>query len=402
MSPTARAAAMLGAIALLALALPPAVTSVAVVVFAAALVTDTLLARRPLKLRRTVPTVLARGVPASLRVDALPEGRGRVEVRQPRVPDIDIEPATARSALDSTVIARRRGQHVLPAVAARRDGPLGLGSWYFRGDARAEIVVYPDVPAARRLALAVRRGRFRAPGRHTRGPLGLGTEFETIRDYRPDDDVRQINWRATARTGRPMSNQYRIEQDRDVVCLVDAGRLMAAPLADRTRLDAALDAVTAVAFAADELGDRSGVLAFDREVLRDVPPRRRGGERVLRAIYDLEPRSTDSDYDLAFRRVGGGKRSLVLVLTDLLDEAAGRALLDAVPVVARRHAVVVASVRDPDLDAALAAVPRVPHDVYRTVVALDVVDARARVATALRRAGAEVLEAPPATFTEAC
>lgn len=402
MSPTTRAAIVLGAIALLALLVPAAVALALAGAFAIALVADTVLARRPLLLRRTVPSVLARGVPAELCVDALPEGRGRVEVRQPRLPDIEIEPAVARAGLDATIVARRRGSHVLPAVAARRDGPLGLGSWYFRGDARAELTVYPDVPAARRLALAVRRGRFRAPGRHTRGPLGLGTEFETIRDYRPDDDVRQINWRATARTGRPMSNQYRIEQDRDVVCLVDAGRLMTAPLGDRTRLDAALDAVTAVAFAADELGDRSGVLAFDREILREVRPRRRGGERVLHAIYDLEPRSTDSDYDLAFRRVGGGKRSLVLVFTDLLDEAAGRALLDAVPVVTRRHAVIVASVRDPDLDAALARLPVRPHDVYGTIVALDVVGARARVAAALRRAGADVLEAPPGTFTEAC
>ena len=92
------------------------------------------------------------------------------------------------------------------------------------------MLVYPDVSAARRLVIALRRGRFREPGLRTRGPLGLGTDFESIRDYLPDDDVRQINWIATSRVGRPMSNEYRIEQDRDVVCLLDAGRLMAAPL----------------------------------------------------------------------------------------------------------------------------------------------------------------------------
>ena len=69
-----------------------------------------------------------------------------------------------------------------------------------------------------------------------------------------------------------MSNQYRIERDRDVVCVVDCGRLMAAPLADRTRLDAALDAAVAVAAVADELGDRCGVIAFDGEVLRSPAP----------------------------------------------------------------------------------------------------------------------------------
>ena len=83
--------------------------------------------------------------------------------------------------------------------------------------------MYPDLLAARRLALSVRQGRFRDQGISARGPLGLGTEFELVRDYLPDDDIRQVNWRATARLGRPMSNQYRIEQDRDVIVVVDAG-----------------------------------------------------------------------------------------------------------------------------------------------------------------------------------
>ena len=93
--------------------------------------------------------------------------------------------------------------------------------------------MFPDLLAARRLALSVRQGRFRDQGISARGPLGLGTEFELVRDYLPDDDIRQVNWRATARLGRPMSNQYRTEQDRDVIVVVDAGRLSAAPLPRR-------------------------------------------------------------------------------------------------------------------------------------------------------------------------
>ena len=259
--------------------------------------------------------------------------------------------------------------------------------------------MYPDVFAAHRIVSALRRGRFRDPGLRTRGPLGLGTDFESIRDYAPDDDVRQINWRATARVGRPMSNVYRIEQDRDVVCLVDAGRLMSAPLETEhttlTRLDAAVDAVTMVALVADELGDRCGVTVFDAEILRRLAPRRNGGQAT-------QPRAVDADYDLAFRLIGGAKRALVLVFTDLLDEAAARSLINAVPVLSRRHALVVASVRDPDLDAALRQPPQRPRDVYASAVALDVLDAKRRVAVRLRHAGAQVVEAPPAALGEAC
>jgi uncharacterized protein (DUF58 family) len=169
-----------------------------------------------------------------------------------------------------------------------------------------------------------------------------------------------------------------------------------------TRLDAAIDAVTAVALVADELGDRCGVTAFDREVRKRVSPRRAGGETVVHTIFDLEPRPVDSDYELAFRSVGGSKRSLVLVLTDLVDEAAAQSLLHAVPVLARRHAVVIASVRDPDLDAAVHIPPRVARDTYTAVVALDVLDARSRVVVRLRHAGAEVVEAAPSRLNEAC
>jgi uncharacterized protein (DUF58 family) len=264
------------------------------------------------------------------------------------------------------------------------------------------VLVYPDLPTAFRLALAVRQGRFRETGQRSRGPLGLGTDFESIREYLPDDDVRQVNWPATARVGRPMSNQYRVEQDRDVVVVVDVGRLMAAPLGDRTRLDAAVDAAAAVAFVADEVGDRCGAVAFDAEVRRTVSPRRKGGRAVIGGLFDLEPTSADSDYELAFRTVRGLKRAFVLVLTDLLDEAAARTLVDAVPLLARRHAVAVASAADTDLDAIVRREPGSALDVYAAAVALDVLDARSRVAAQLRRAGADVLEAPPERLAAAC
>ena len=139
-----------------------------------------------------------------------------------------------------------------------------------------------------------------------------------------------------------MSNQYRIERDRDVICAVDCGRLMAAPFADRTRLDAALDAAVAVAAVADVLGDRCGAIAFAGTVLRSLPARRAGARDVVTSLFDLEPLAEESDYELAFSRIKGVKRAFVLVLTDLLEETAAQPLVEALPVVARRHAVCVA------------------------------------------------------------
>jgi len=401
-SPRPRAAYLLAAAAVAALVLPWPVAAVAFAVVAAVTVVDALAARRPPRLERTVPHVLSRGVAAPFRIEVVGPVPGRIRLRQPLPPDVRATPSEADERLEGTIVARRRGRHTLAVPAARVDGPLRLGCWYHRAGEQAEIVVYPDLVAAFRLALAVRQGLFRETGERSRGPLGLGTDFESIREYLPDDDVRQVNWPATARVGRPMSNQYRVEQDRDVVLVVDCGRLMAAPLGDRTRLDAAVDAVAAVASVADEVGDRCGAVAFDTEVRRSVSARRKGARGVIRAVFDLEPTRADSDYELAFRAVRGLKRAFVLVLTDLLDESAARTLVEAIPLLARRHAVAVASSTDTDLDAILRREPSAPVDVYAAAVALDVLGARARVTAQLRRAGADVLEAPPDRLGAAC
>ncbi len=400
MTPTPRAAAALAIVALSLLVLPVPAAVLLAVGLVGAVGVDAWLVRKPPLVDRRVPARLARGVPATLQLDAADPARLRV--RQPVPADLELLPAEGERELTGRLLARRRGRHVLPKPVARRTGPLGLAAWTHEVGEEAEVLVYPDLPAARRIASAVRTGRFRDEGLRRRGPLGLGTEFESVRDYSPDDDIRQVNWRATARVGRPMSNQYRVERDRDVVCVADCGRLMAAPFADRTRLDAALDAVVAVAAVADVLGDRCGVVAFAGEILRSLPPRRAGARDVVTTVFDLEPRPEDSDYELAFARIRGVKRAFVLVLTDLLEEAAAQPLVEALPVVARRHAVAVAGAADPDLDASIRRLPRAPGDVYRAAVALDVLAARSRASARLRRAGATVVEAPPTALAAAC
>jgi uncharacterized protein (DUF58 family) len=403
MTPTPRAAYALLAIALLALAVPAALSLALVGVVVVATIVDVAIARHRLRVRRTVPRTLARGVAVRLLVETDADAPGRIEIRQAQPADVEVDPSVGRGALDAQVVAHRRGEAVLPPVTVRGTGPLGLGRCTFASEGAAPLLVYPDVVAAQRTVVALRRGQFRDPGLRALGPLGLGTDFESIRDYLPDDDVRQINWTASERSGRPMSNVYRVEQDRDVVCLLDAGRLMAAPLDKRTtRLDAAVDAVTMVALVADELGDRCGVTVFDAELRAQLRPRRNGGRAVVRAILDKEPTGVDSDYDLAFRSASGGKRSLILVFTDLVDASAARSLVASVPVLTRRHAVIVASVRDPDLDRALRREPSTSHDVYASAVAIDVLDERQRVATRLEHAGARVVDAAAAGLGEAC
>jgi len=419
-SPSPRAALALGVIAIATAFLGVGFGVLAALVLIGATVADALAVRRTPEVRRSVAPILARGVRSPLRVATdLQGGPGTVRVRQPVAPDLGLAPREGTGGLEAELVPLRRGRQALPPVAARRDGPLGLGRRHFKATTEpAEVLVYPDLPAARRLALAVRAGRFRDAGRLTRGPLGLGTDFESIREYAPDDDVRQVNWRATQRMQRPMSNQYRVEQDREVMLLLDSGRLMEAPLqpdpgapgrngpevgsGPQTRLDAAVDAAVSVALVADAVGDRCGTVAFAAGLRRRIAPRRAGGDAVVRALFDLEPEPAEPDYELAFRTVAGAKRSLIVIFTDLLEESAARPLIDAVPVLARRHAVVIATATDLDLEAVLRADPRVPRDVYAAAIALEVLAARRRTVHRLEATGARVVEARAGALGAAC
>jgi uncharacterized protein (DUF58 family) len=365
--------------------------------------TDLLLAfRAKVTMERSTLPVLARQVAHPITVGTGVDGGRLTRLRQPAPPELGIEPAeTGQVDLVGTVTGRHRGIHQLPPAVVRVAGPLGLASCDHTVGPSDAVTVLPDLPRARRLAALRRQGRTTEEGK-VRSRLGLGTEFESIREYSVDDDIRQVNWLATARIGRPMTNQYRIDDNRDLLCLVDCGRLMASPVEGSTRLDVALDALAVLAVAADEAGDRVGTVAFAGDILRQLEPRRRGAEGVVRALFDLEPTEVESDYDRAFQSVAGRKRSLVALFTDLVDAAAARTLLEVMPILIKRHVIMVVSGRDVDLQRALSDTPHDIHDVLRATVALDLLSARRRTFTLLKGLGVVVVEADPLSLGPAC
>ena len=129
--------------------------------------------------------ILARGVAAPLTVAATPAGPGRVRLRQPIPPDLALDPREADGRLDATLTPLRRGRHTLGAVATRAEGPLRLGRWHHQDGEAHEVLVYPDLPAARRLALSVRQGRFREQGRLRAGRSGSAPTSSRSATTRP-------------------------------------------------------------------------------------------------------------------------------------------------------------------------------------------------------------------------
>ncbi|MFJ6653211.1 DUF58 domain-containing protein [Microbacterium sp. NPDC091313] len=301
-------------------------------------------------------------------------------------------PAGERRIVRQALRPRRRGELRTAFVAVRASGPLGLAGRQRTLDAPGRIRVLPPFRARRHLPSRLARLR-EIDGNTSVLVRGEGSEFDSLREYVRGDDVRSIDWRATARAGATMLRTWRPERDRHVVIVVDTGRTAAARVGDGTRLDAAMEAALLVAALAARAGDHVHLLMFDRTVRARVT--RTDGPPLLPALVDamapVEAQLIDTDWDAAFAaaRSFTTRPSLVVVLTAHDEPEASRGFLGSLPALAARTRVLVATASDAEQLPA-------PHDATDVYVAAAAARAAAdteRVAAAVRRAGAEVVTA---------
>jgi len=293
----------------------------------------------------------------------------------------------------------RRGRFEPDDVVVRVEGPLGLMARQRTRALRTPMRVLPPFRSRTQVELRIARAQLLEIGLRTARGTGGGTEFDVLRDYSVDDDVRNIDWAATARTGRAIVRTYRAERNQQVLVLLDNGRFMAGNVAGVPRVEWAMDAAMGLTAAAGALGDRCGLVTFDSVVHDVVPPAagRSQLERVTDALYDLEPQLVESDYAGAFAvtvaRVR--RRSLLVLLTELAEEAMTETLLPALPLLLSRHLVIVGSVADPAVRTWATAPPQSVDGAYRMAAANAATTRRARTASLLRHMGATVVDAAP-------
>ena len=292
----------------------------------------------------------------------------------------------------------RRGRFPLDAVTVRIIGPMRLA---YRQSARSvpEVLrVMPAYPSRDAVRRRVRIPRVPDVGLRSIRRVGGGTEFDQLREYRPDDEFRRIDWASTVRMQRPIVKQYRTERNQTVVVLLDNGRMMAGTVGEVARVEHAMDAALGLTDAAIQLGDRVGLVCFDRQVRTLVAAASSASQmmRVAEAMYFLEPELSESAYTAAFSYAAARfrRRSLYVVLTDLAEATVAQTLLPAMRILVRTH--VVAAVRDPVVDAwAKAGEHEWPSEVYRTAAAISAGHQRDRAAAMLRATGAIVVDAVP-------
>jgi len=292
---------------------------------------------------------------------------------------------------------RRRGELRSGFVVIRSAGPLGLAGRQSRIDAPGAIRVLP--PFTSRRHLPSRLARLDELDGSTSVQLrGQGTEFDSLRAYVRGDDVRSIDWRATARAGTTMLRTWRPERDRHVVIVIDTGRTSAARVGDGARLDAGMEAALLLAALATRAGDHVHLLMFDRVVRARVT--RVDGDGLPPAMVDamapVEPQLLDTDWDAATAamRALGVRPALVVLLTAQDEPEAARGFLGSLPALARSATVLVGTATDGVTDAA--GLPRTDaDDVYRVAAAERALRDAERVAGAIARAGAEAIADDP-------
>lgn len=299
----------------------------------------------------------------------------------------------------------RRGTFMPTTMTVRVTGPLGLATRQATRLLPQRLEIHPRFRSRHVAQLRVQRARLLHHGvRAVRG-RGSSTEFEALREYVQGDEFRHVDWAATARAGVPIVRTHRAERNQTVLVLLDTGRVMAGLVDGVPRLDHGMDATLALATVATGVGDRIGMVAFGSVVRTSVPLRRDPGHprRLSRAMHQLEPELAESGYHDAFRTVLARfrRRALLVLITELADEAVQESLLPALPLITREHAVVIGSVRDPAVDTLRDRESRSVVDAYQAAAATMVLDDRARAAARLGSAGALVLDEPPATFAGA-
>lgn len=340
---------------------------------------------------RPLRAVLVDSVPPSFDVD-----RRRLPINLPPAGEAEVQ-YVARP--------RHRGTFGFGDVHLRVRGPLDLVEKQGRVAAGAPANVYPDLHEIRRYEVSLRRGlAYDAGQRRARLP-GAGTIFERLREYSPDDDPRSISWTATARRGRPITVEYETERQQRVQILLDAGRMMSSTLGGLTKLDHAVNTALMLSYVAIAKGDEVGLLGFADTVRAYAVPRR-GRRQFLRLTEELrriEVTTTEPDYRAAFEFLRGrsGRRSLVVLFTDLVDEDASRALVAAVTRLAGHNLVLCCLLADPQLAETVARTPRSTTELFEKVVAEDVRDARQRALAILRRRGVHTIDVPAERLTVA-
>jgi uncharacterized protein (DUF58 family) len=299
----------------------------------------------------------------------------------------------------------KRGRFEFGAIAVRFLSRLNLVWCETRVGETTMVKVYPNMRRAREAELKALGARSLVASHRKTSWRGEGREFESLRDYVRGDELRHISWSATARRGKLTTRQYQIERDQTILIAIDGGRLMTARIEQETKLDSAVHAALALMSAAARAGDNAGLLVFGRKIKSFLPPGRGHDhmDAALEALYSVEPEMIEPSYSSAFEFIAANskRRSLVVLLTDLVDEEGSKELLTSLRLLRPRHLPLVVTIADRDLRAVVSNAPTNVRELFTQSVAEEIMHLREAALRLVESQGGLALDVTAAALAPA-
>lgn len=298
----------------------------------------------------------------------------------------------------------RRGASEMPAVHLRFPTRLGLWTRHQIRPLPTAIRIYPDIRAVYRYELMARQNRLSEIGvRMVRMP-GQGREFERLREFRYGDEIRQIDWKATARQRQLISREFNVERNQNIVIMVDCGRFMRNETDGISYLDRALNSAIMLSYIALGQGDNVSLLAFSNKIERFIRPVRGkpGIQSILRSTYDIQASQNVSDYSLALEYLTTvqRKRALIVLITFVTDELQLRVIGESLKLRSLPYLPLCVLLQDVGLRQMADRIPESDLDAYHTAAAAQVLTGQSHEAASLREAGIMLIDTPPDLLTE--
>ncbi len=386
-----------------------------VLVLAALVTLDALLLPRVrhLNIQRHLPERLSVGHPTPMTLDVQNRMRrsAQIQLAEDCPPEMEVSPGlceamlrggeTVRFACRLTV--RQRGAHRLGPVFVRILPAGGLLYRQFTMDLEAEVQVFPNLVNVRKSELLARRGASAEQGLARLRQIGQGSEFESLRPYIRGDEMSRIEWKATARRGTLIVKNYEPERQQSILVAIDVGRATAGEFQGLSRVDYLVNATLMLAFVALRQRDQFSLLAFSDKIESYLPPISgiKNLEQVARALYQLQPRLVESDYGAACRFLGlkNRKRSLLCMMTDIIDRQASDILIAYMARFACYHLPLAVTLSNTDLQHLAHQPLGGCDDLHSKAVACDILSAREEALVSMRRKGVSVLDVPPNRLT---
>ena len=310
-----------------------------------------------------------------------------------------------KGSAEYSVRPLERGDARFGNVFLRYQSALRIAERWAIAPLEQSVRVYPNLEESKRDTIYLIRSRQIAMEKRLQQRLGRGREFESLREYRESDELRDVCWTATARRGKLISRSYRIERSQTVWLVLDTGRLLRTRVLGLSKLDYSTGAALSLAQVAQYSGDRVAMLAYGRRVQQRLPAGH--GSAHVRALLErlaqVRSEELEADHQRAAEMLLSlqKQRSLVVWLTDLSETAATPEVIESASRLARRHLVLFTVIGQPELRAALTERPASAREMFHYVAAQEVIHRRDVLLRTLRQQGALTLEVDPAKLSSA-